>query len=722
MDDLFHLESKPPVAEVRPHTFTVHGRAISDNYSWLKAENWRDVLKDPAALPPDIHAYLDAENAYTEAALGDLVSLRKTLVAEMRGRIREDDSGVPEPDGAFAYYTRHREGGQHPLVCRRPRTVVVIPGQGAETAGTGGPEEGEEILLDGDEEGKGLPFFELAAAVHADDHTRLAWSADSKGSELHTIRVRDLGTGRDLPDSIEATTGEVVWSADGLSFHYVAVDENHRPARVMHHVLGTEQAADTLLYEERDSGFFVHIETTQSRDYLAITASDHETSEVHLLDRKSPDATLLCVQPREPLLIYSVENWGNHLFILTNADGAEDFKIVTTRIGASGRAHWNDLIPHRRGVMIRHQHVIAQHLVRLEIENARPRIVVRDTQGNEHVVAFAEEAYSLGLQPGHEFETAVIRFTYSSMTTPAETYDYDCTTRARQLRKRQTVPSGHDAAAYVTRRIFATAPDGESVPISLLHRRDLVLDGSSPLLLYGYGSYGTLMPAAFRTNLLSLVDRGFVYAIAHVRGGTEKGWHWYMDGKRAKKPNTFTDFVACGRALAEAGYTTPGRIVAHGGSAGGMLMGAVANLAPELFAGIVADVPFVDVLNTMLDGDLPLTPPEWPEWGNPGASAEDFETILSYSPYDNVSAQNYPAILALGGLTDPRVTYWEPAKWVARLRATMTGGGPVLMRINMEAGHGGAAGRFDRLEEVALIYAFALRAVGRAEAGEEPQS
>jgi oligopeptidase B len=308
----------------------------------------------------------------------------------------------------------------------------------------------------------------------------------------------------------------------------------------------------------------------------------------------------------------------------------------------------------------------------------------------------------------------VIRFTYSSMTTPAETYDYDCATRARQLRKRQTVPSGHEPADYVTRRLFATAPDGASVPISLLHRRDTPLDGTAPLLLYGYGSYGTLMPAAFRTNLLSLVDRGFVYAIAHVRGGTEKGWGWYLDGKREKKPNTFTDFVACGRALIAANYTAQGRIVAHGGSAGGMLMGAVANLAPELFAAIVADVPFVDVMNTMLDGSLPLTPPEWPEWGNPRESFAAFETILAYSPYDNVRPQAYPAILALGGLTDPRVTYWEPAKWVARLRATMTGGGPVLLRINMEAGHGGAAGRFDRLEEVGLIQAFALLAVGKA--------
>ncbi|GJD97059.1 S9 family peptidase [Methylobacterium iners] len=710
----FPVPRAAPQAERRPHAYTVQGQTLEDPYAWLKAENWRDVLKDPAALPADIRGHLEAENAYTEAALAPIGALRKGLVAEMRGRIREDDSGVPEPDGPFAYYTRHREGGQHPLVCRRPRTVVVLPGQGAETAADGGPEEGEVILLDGDREGEGKPFFELAAAVHSDDHARLAWSADTKGSELYVIRVRDLATGQDLEDRVEATSGEAVWSGDGSAFYYIAVDENHRPARVMRHRIGTSQNDDETIYEERDSGFFVHIGETQSGAYLAVTASDHETSEVHLLDRHDAAARLKVVLPREPLLIYSVEHWGSHLVILTNADGAEDFKIVTCGLDDTAKANWRDVVPHRPGVMIRHQHVIAGHLVRLEIENARPRIVVRGLDGTEHDVAFAEEAYSLGLQPGHEFETAVIRFTYSSMTTPAETYDYDCVTRARQLRKRQVVPSGHRPEGYVTRRLFATAPDGETVPISLLHRRDLALDGSAPLLLYGYGSYGTLMPAAFRTNLLSLVDRGFVYAIAHVRGGTEKGWRWYMDGKREKKPNTFSDFVACGRALIEAGYTARGRIVAHGGSAGGMLMGAVANLAPELFAGIVADVPFVDVLNTMLDGDLPLTPPEWPEWGNPAESEAAFRTIFSYSPYENVAAKTYPAILALGGLTDPRVTYWEPAKWVARLRATMTGGGPVLLRINMEAGHGGAAGRFDRLEEVGLIYAFALQAVGRA--------
>jgi oligopeptidase B len=481
--------------------------------------------------------------------------------------------------------------------------------------------------------------------------------------------------------------------------------------RVRRHRLGTSADADELVYEEKELGYFIDLDVTSSGIFVVITVSNHETSEVWLLERSDPEAEPRVVAPRAANLLYSVEHHGSDLLILTNADGAEDFKVVSAPLSASGRENWRDVIPHRLGSMILFSTVFARHLVRLEREDAKPRIVIREIwTGEEHAIAFDEDAHALALNPGYEFDTDLVRFTYSSMTTPAEVYDYDMRTRERVLRKRQEVPSGHDPARYVTRRLIATAPDGEEVPISLAHRRDIPLDGSAPCLLYGYGAYGSSTPASFRTNPLSLIERGFVYAIAHVRGGTEKGWRWYTNGKREHKPNTFRDFIACGEALAAAGYTSRGRIVAFGGSAGGMLMGAIANMAPDLFAGVIAEVPFVDVLNTMLDGDLPLTPPEWPEWGNPAESEAAFRTILSYSPYDNVRPQAYPPILALGGLTDPRVTYWEPAKWVARLRATMTGGGPVVLRINMEAGHGGAAGRFDRLEEVGLIYAFAIRA------------
>lgn len=668
---------------------------VRDDYAWLKAENWKEVLKDPLVLDPEIRSCLEQENSYAAAAFAGTEEFQARLVAEMRGRIKEDDSTVPEPDGPFAYFTRYREGGQHPLVCRQPRE--------------GGP---ETIMLDGDRQAEGHPFFDLGGADHSPDHQLLAWGADIKGSEYFTIRVRDLESGADLSDEVSQTSGGAVWLNDSSGFYYVELDENHRPVRVRRHHLGTGSDQDKVVYEEKDPGFFVKLGVTQSDAFVLIEASDHETSEIWLLDRTDASAAPRLVEPRTPQLKYDVEHHGDDLIILTNADGSEDFKIITAPVATPGRACWRDLVPYRPGTMILSHVALARYLVRLERENANPRIVLREfATGREESVAFDEEAYSLGFSAGYEFDTDTIRYHYSSMTTPSEVIDYDLRTGERTLRKRQEVPSGHNPADYVTRRLFATAPDGEQVPISLVHRREVALDGSAPCLLYGYGSYGISMPAGFRTGILSLVDRGFVYAIAHIRGGTEKGWHWYMDGKRGKKANSFTDFIACGEALIQAGYTNRGRIVAHGGSAGGMLMGAVANLAPDLFAGIIAEVPFVDVLNTMLDSELPLTPPEWPEWGNPAADEAAFRTILSYSPYDNMKPQAYPAILALAGLTDPRVTYWEPAKWVARLRSTMTGGGPILFKLNMEAGHAGAAGRFDRLEEVALAYTFALKCI-----------
>ncbi|HAO41431.1 MAG TPA: S9 family peptidase, partial [Afipia sp.] len=519
----------------------------------------------------------------------------------------------------------------------------------------------------------------------------------------------------DSADVVEETDGGMVWAADSKSFFYVKLDDNHRPMQVYRHVLGTSQAEDTLVYEEQDSGWFTHIHESASGRFCVIAGGDHETSEQRLIDLSAPEAPPRLIAKREEGVQYSIADRGDQLFILTNADEAIDFKIVTAPLASPARKNWRDLIPHRPGTYIIDIELYSGHLVRMERTNALPSIVIRDLATlQEHAIAFDEAAYSLGTIGGYEFDTTQIRFSYSSMTTPSEVFDYDMVSRARTLRKRQEIPSGHNPADYVTTRITATSHDGAQVPVSIVHRKDLKRDGSAPLLLYGYGSYGSAMPASFSANRLSLVDRGFVYAIAHIRGGADKGWGWYLDGKREKKTNTFDDFAAAARALIDAKYTSAKKIVGHGGSAGGMLMGAVANRSGELFAGIVAEVPFVDVLNTMLDDTLPLTPPEWPEWGNPIESAADFKTILSYSPYDNVAAKEYPAILAMGGLADPRVTYWEPAKWIARLRPVMTGGGPVLLRTNMGAGHGGASGRFNRLDEIAIVYAFALWAVGLA--------
>jgi oligopeptidase B len=412
---------------------------------------------------------------------------------------------------------------------------------------------------------------------------------------------------------------------------------------------------------------------------------------------------------------YDVEEWEGHLIIRTHRDGAEDFKLVQAPRETPGLDSWTDLVPHRPGSLLVANNALKGHRARLERHAGLPRAIIRDmASGEEHAIAFDEEAYSLGLSAGYEYNTTQIRFTYSSMTTPSEQYDYDMATRGRTLLKRQEVPSGHEPADYVTRRLMATAPDGEQVPVSLLYHKDTPLDGSAPCLLYGYGAYGITIPAGFSVARLSLVDRGFVHAIAHIRGGKDKGYQWYRQGKLKQKTNTFTDFIAAGEHLIAEGFTAKGRIVAQGGSAGGMLMGAVANMRPDLFAGIVAEVPFVDVLATMLDDTLPLTPPEWNEWGNPIADVDAYDWIAAYSPYDNVEAKDYPAIFALGGLADPRVTYWEPAKWVAKLRALKTDDNLLLLKTNMEAGHGGKSGRFEGLHEVAEVFAFCLLVTGKA--------
>jgi oligopeptidase B len=692
-----------PRAERRTAISMYHGAALTDDYAWLKAPNWREVMREPDKLDPAIRAYLVAENDYTAAMMRHTEALQAALFAEMKGRIKEDDSTVPSPDGPHAYFTRYREGGQHPVVCRRPRD-----------GGT------EEVLLDGDALAAGKAYFQLGGAEHSPDHRLLAWSADDKGSEYYALRVRDLARAADLADVVPDIAGGVVWTADASALYYVKLDANHRPSRVYRHRLGTSAAEDQLIYEEPDAGFFVSIGKLQSGRFAVIAIHDHETSECRLVDLTVPDATPILVAPRETSVQYDVEHHPSlggepMLIVRTNADGAEDFKIALAPLARPQRANWRDLVPHRSSVYVLGITLLADWLIRLECEESLPRIVVRHLgSGEEHAIAFAEEAYALGASGGYEFTTNLLRFTYSSMTTPSEVWDYDLSDRKRTLRKRQEVPSGHDPSAYVTRRLHAPTTDGETVPISILHRKDVAPDGRAPCLLYGYGAYGYALPASFSTGRLSLVDRGFVYAIAHIRGGSEKGRRWYREGKLAKKPNTFRDFIASAEFLAAQGWGAPGKIVAHGGSAGGMLMGAIANMRPDLFGGIIAEVPFVDVLNTMLDDTLPLTPPEWPEWGNPIRDAQAFATIRGYSPYDNVRAQDYPAMLVLAGLTDPRVTYWEPAKWVAKLRELRTNQKPMVLRTNMEAGHGGAAGRFDRLKEVALGYAFAIDVVGAA--------
>ncbi|MEL6422058.1 MAG: S9 family peptidase [Pseudomonadota bacterium] len=687
-----------PRAEQRPHETTYHGVSRTDPYAWLRADNWQEVMRAPDKLPRDIRDHLEAENAFTEAVMAPSEALQKTLFEEMKGRIKEDDSAVPSPDGPWAYYSSFVTGGEYPRVCRRPRD--------------GGD---EQILLDGNALGEGHEYFSLGGASHSPNHRYMVYGTDTKGSEYYTLRVRDLETGKDLEDEIADTGGGGTWARDNRTFFYTRLDENHRPHAIYRHRLGTPAADDVLVYEEKDPGFFAGVDATQSGELVLIETHTHETSEVWLIDAHNPDEAPRLVAAREERHEYDVEHQGDMLIIRTNRDGADDFKICAAPVSDPGLANWREIEPHRVGRLILGVTAYADYLVRLEREDGLPRIVIRARHDDaEHAIAFDEEAYSLGMSGGYEFDTTRLRFTYSSMTTPSQVFDYDMAERTRTLRKTQEVPSGHDPSRYVTRRIMAPAHDGETVPISLLSLRDTPQDGSAPLLLYGYGSYGISMPAGFSTNRLSLVDRGFVYAIAHIRGGREKGHRWYVNGKRSAKMNTFRDFVSAGEHLAKEKYTSRGRIVAHGGSAGGLLVGASVNLAPDLFAGVIAEVPFVDALTTMLDDTLPLTPPEWPEWGNPIESADAYRDIAAYAPYENIRATEYPAILALAGLTDPRVTYWEPAKWITRLRELATGDTDFLLKTNMGAGHGGASGRFERLHEVALAYAFALKVTNSA--------
>ncbi len=692
---------KPPRAEKRLHTETWHGVEKRDEYHWLKADNWQDVMQDPSLLPSDIRTVLEEENAYHEAAMADTVPLQEKLFVELKGRIREDDESVPVPHGPFLYYSSYVPGGQYPRFHRRRRDGV----------GT------EQIIADGNVLAEGKDYFSFGGAAVSPDHALTAWSFDDKGSEYYDLRIRNNDTASDLDDVLTLTSGGACWALDGKSIFYTLQDESHRPLKTYHHVIGEPQSADRLIFDEADTGMFTSVGQTQDDKYIIVSIHDHDTAECWVLDAANPKGDLRLIAARVPGIEYELEHRAGQFIIKTNMDGAEDYKLVSAPVNDPSPGNWREIVPHRPGILITSYCVFNDWLVWMERENALPRIMIRhfDT-GEQHAIAFDEEAYSLGFGEMREFNSDVLRFTYSSPTTPNQVFDYDMGKRERTLRKMQEVPSGHTPSNYVARRILAPAKDGEMVPITLLYSKDAKLDGSEPLWLYGYGAYGISMPANFNTNILSLVNRGFIYATAHIRGGQEKGRHWYKNGKLEHKTNTFTDFIACAEHLIAERYTSKGAIIAQGGSAGGLLMGAVANMAPDLFKGIIAEVPFVDALTTMLDDTLPLTPPEWPEWGNPITDRAAYDVIAAYSPYENVRAMAYPHIFAEAGLTDPRVTYWEPAKWIARLRDHNTSDNLIMFKVNMGAGHGGASGRFDRLKEVATAYAFGLKVCGMIDA------
>ncbi len=671
----------------------MHGDTRNDQYAWLRDPDWQQVMRDPALLDKNIRDYLEQENAFTKDWMQDTEQLQTTLFEEMKGRIKEDDASVPSKDGIYYYYDRYNVGAEHSLYCRYQQ-----PGE-------------EEILLDADTLSKQYDYFDIGECEHSPDHRYLAYCIDTKGSEFYTLYILDLNNREYLPETIENIQGNFVWAMDSETLYYTTLDSNHRPDKVFRHTLNTSPQLDELVYQENDSGFFVGLDRTESNRFILISVHDHTTSELHYLDAYHPAQDFTLFQRRCKDIEYSVTDHRNHWYITTNADSCTDFKIMRTPLDSTQREHWQDYYLPAKGTLLRGIYMFQDYLVRYERSQGLPRIIIvpLDESASEYAIEFDEEAYELGMDPGLEFDTSLMRFSYTSMTTPSQIFDFDMQQRTRKLRKQQEVPSGHNPEDYVTKRIFARAHDGTSIPVSLLYKKDTPIDGSAPLLLYGYGSYGSSMPASFSTSRLSLVNRGYIYAIAHIRGGMELGYDWYTDGKLKNKKNTFSDFIDAGQFLADSNYTSKGNITIHGGSAGGMLIGAVINLQPDLFHSAIADVPFVDVLTTMCDDSLPLTPPEWPEWGNPITQSEDYHYIKSYSPYDNVQAQDYPHLLITAGLTDPRVTYWEPAKWAAKLREMKTDNNVLLLKTNMDAGHAGASGRFDSLKEVALMYAFVLK-------------
>ncbi|NJO38516.1 MAG: S9 family peptidase [Rhizobiales bacterium] len=678
---------RPPVAKTIEHEIEIHGHRRTDPYAWLKNKD-----------DPEVIAYLEAENAYTEQQMAPTEALQRTLFDEMVGRIQETDLSVPVRIDAYLYYSRTEEGRQYPIYCRKA---------GDDTAE-------EEVLLDLNAEAEGLDYLALGLFEVSPDHRVLAYTLDTDGSESFTLRFRSLEDGRMLEDRIEGVSYSLEWANDSRTVVYSVEDRTKRPYRLFRHELG-QTGPGALVFEEPDALFRLRLAKTKDHAFLILNLASLETTECWLLDADRPAAEPRLVQARERGHRYWVEHRKGLLYILSNRD-APNSRLMTAPVDRPEEATWREMIAHDPGIMLNGLDIFADFLVVYERRGGLRSIRVLAFEGGApassgHEITFDEPAYTVFGGRNPMYRSRILRFTYSSLTTPASVYDYDMVTRERALLKRQPVLGAFDVDDYASERLFVTAGDGAKIPVSLVYRKGLRHDGSNPCLLYGYGAYGASMDPAFSSHRLSLLDRGMIYAIAHVRGGQEMGRQWYDQGKFLNKKTTFSDFIAAGRALIDGGYTLSDKLAIMGGSAGGLLVGAVLNMAPGLVKASVAKVPFVDVINTMLDDRMPLTILEYEEWGNPKDQAY-YHYILGYSPYDNIEARDYPHILVTAGLNDPRVHYWEPAKWTAQLRATKTDGNRLLLRTNMGAGHGGASGRYDALKELAFDYAFILDALG----------
>jgi len=678
-----------PIADKKPYHAKYHGHDIADEYHWLRDPGYPDV-SDKTIL-----TYLEQENDFFEAALGSVESLKDKIFEELKGRLKQDDESVPVKDGDWFYWWKFEPGAQYRTWWRRP-----VKG-------------GDDVLLLSEtQRADGHDFYQLGAIAVSPNGQYLAVSEDRQGDERFQIQIRPID-GDDWTILAEGASPNIIWDAEAKGLFYVELNENHRPYRVHHLIIDGKQSSS--IYQERDDAFFVGISRTQSRKYLIISAGDHVTSEARFLPLDKPKAKATLIAERRSGHEYDVDHGNDQLFIRTN-DMHRNFRVVTTTVGQPGPDHWQECIAPSDQNYIRGLSVFADMLVVEERLNGLDQIAIHPHDGSKfHHIAFEEESYSVGLAANPEYEAKTIRLSYQSMVTPTSTLDYHIAERQIETRKVQDIPSGYNKDDFTTERLFATARDGTQIPISIVYKKGTATDGSAPLHLYGYGAYGLGMPPGFSTSRLSLLERGFIYAIAHIRGGDEMGYGWYQDGKLFKRWNTFTDFIDAAQHLANEGYASKGRISISGGSAGGTLMGVSANIAPDMWRAIVAHVPFVDVLNTMLDDSLPLTPIEWPEWGNPIEDPASFAFIRSYSPYDNIVRQDYPPIMVTAGLHDPRVTYWEPAKWVAKLREMKADDNLLVMKTNMGAGHGGKTGRYKALEETAEEYSFILMAFERTD-------
>ena len=673
------------------NTVKIHNEELIDNYSWIKQKDWKEVILNPNKLNAQVKKYLDEENLFKENQLKDINDIEKKLFEELKSKIKNEDNSVPKKDGDYLYGYKYNKNSEYPIYYRKNTT-----------------NNSEEIILDCEKKSKTHTYFNVASISHSHDHKYVAYNIDTNGSEYFSIFIEDIQKQELLSPEIKNTTGDIVWSLDNNYIFYVRLDQNHRPTKVFKHKIGSNSEKDLLIYEEKDPSFFCSINLSKTKNYLFIRTADHETSEYLFINLKLNEIKPTLFKKRVKKIEYDLEHHEKFFLISTNVDNAKNFKIMISH--EESYQKWEEFIPYEKVNLILDFILLKDWLVRLERTEGSENIIILNLNNkNQHKISFDEEAYNLSLDHGYEYETDTFRYSYSSPTTPKSVFDYDCKSKKQELKKTQEVPSGHNKDDYICKKIFATSHDNEKIPITILYKKGVKLDSNNYLLLYGYGSYGISIPSNFSTNRLSLVDRGIIYAIAHIRGGKEKGYEWYENGKLLNKKNTFLDFISCAEKLCEDKYTSPKKIVAQGGSAGGLLMGYIANERPDLFLGIIAQVPFVDICNTMLDEDLPLTVTEIPEWGDIKNDKKSFLYVKSYSPYDNVKKQNYPHMLVTGGISDPRVTYWEMTKWVAKLRENKTDNNLLLLHMNMTAGHSGASGRFDYLKEIAMEYGFVLK-------------